>query len=166
MLYGLNALLVLEGKLDGKKWRGWPRRMMLYSDCRRNDEVTRLAEDRDTWSKTNLLTRKMANVSNPDTQTANIILSLTNTIYANYTDVRAARTTEYLKQILLHTAESSWNITFPIYVACIAVNKCTWVDLPLLTALKDVNKHKKKCKRNTDAASWSGRHMDGHDTRE
>jgi len=53
---GVNALLVLEGKFDGKRTRGRPRRTWIDDVTQRMqkkkyDEVKRLAEDRDTWRK-------------------------------------------------------------------------------------------------------------------
>ena len=53
---GKNALLILEGKFEGKKPRGRPRRMWIDDVLRKLDktkyqEVKRLAEDRKTWRK-------------------------------------------------------------------------------------------------------------------
>jgi len=55
---GLNALLVLEGKFDGKKrtivedadLEGWRDDVIQWMQ-KKYDEVKRLAEDRDTWRK-------------------------------------------------------------------------------------------------------------------
>jgi len=58
---GFNALLVLEGKFDGKRTRGRPRRTWIddviqwihaEEKSMMYDEVQRLAEDRNTWRKT------------------------------------------------------------------------------------------------------------------
>jgi len=64
---GLNALLFLDRKFDGKIRRGRPRRsrtddVIQWTQKKKYDEVKRLAEDRDTWRKMtqNLLTQKMA----------------------------------------------------------------------------------------------------------
>ena len=52
----LNALLILEGKYEGKKPRGRPRRMWIDDVLQKLDktkyqEVKRLSEDRKTWRK-------------------------------------------------------------------------------------------------------------------
>jgi len=52
---GFSALLVLEGKFDGKK-RGRPRKRLTYyiiqwMQKKKYDEVKRLAEDKDTLRK-------------------------------------------------------------------------------------------------------------------
>ena len=54
---GFNALLVLEGKFDGKRTRGRPRRTWIddatqWMSKKKYDEVKRLAGDMDTWRKT------------------------------------------------------------------------------------------------------------------
>jgi len=53
---GKNALLILEGKFEGKKPRGRPRRMWIDDVLQKLDktkyqEVKRMAEDRKTWRK-------------------------------------------------------------------------------------------------------------------
>ena len=49
---GKNALLILEGKFEGKKPRGRPRRMWIDElDKTKYQEVKRLTEDRKTWRK-------------------------------------------------------------------------------------------------------------------
>jgi len=54
---GFNALLVLEGKFDGKRTRGQPRRtwrddVIQWMQKKRYDEVKRLAAESDTRRKT------------------------------------------------------------------------------------------------------------------
>ena len=53
---GTNALIILEGKLEGKKAKGRPRRMWMddvkdWTGMTNYSEIKRYAEDREQWRK-------------------------------------------------------------------------------------------------------------------